>query len=232
MNPWLAATRQLDLDHPGLRITALKLTQSRQSLPARAVAVRDFVRRLPYDTAAPARHARASEVLARGRGDGIAKGVLFTAMCRAAGLPARLLFVRVRARSLAGMLPWRPRATTHAIGQVYYEGRWHSTDSYVLDPVLFAHAKQRLNESGLDSGFGLVHEASGAWDGQSPCLQQFRATDVMASYGAFHDADDFERRVGRGEPVFGDSLLQRCVQPWLARVLNRRVQRLRATGAC
>ena len=227
MTRWLAATRQLDLGHPRLRITALKLTQARQSLPARAVAVRDFVRKLPYETSPAARRASASELLARGRGDGIGKGVLFTALCRAAGLPARLLFVRVRARSLAGMLPWRPAATVHAIGQVHYEGRWHSTDSYVLDPVLFARAKQRLSESGLDSGFGLVHGASGEWSGLSACLQQFRAEDVIASYGAFDDLDDFEQRAPHAA-----AWDWRWGQPWLARLLSRPVQRLRATGAC
>lgn len=224
---WLGATRQLDLSHPRLRITAFKLTQSCQSLPGRAVAVRDFVRRLPYAASADARRATASEVLERGCGDSISKGVLFTAMCRAAGLPARLVFVKVRTRFLAGMLNLRPRTTTHAIGQVHYDGRWHSTDSYVLDPVLFARAKERLRESGLDSGFGLAQDASGAWDGRSACFHQFSASDVIATYGAFHDIDHFERRVAASEAGWG--------WPWLhelaARLVNRRVRSLRAGAA-
>lgn len=224
MSDWLGATRQIDLSNPRLRITALKLTQARQSLPERAVALRDFVRRLPYAPSAEARRATASEVLELGCGDSISKGVLFTALCRAAGLPARLVFVKVRTRFLAGMLTLRPSATTHAIGQVFYEGGWHSTDSYVLDPVLFARAKERLRESGRDSGFGLGHDASSAWDGRAQCFHQFRAADVIATYGAFHDLDHFQRRVAAREAGWGWPLLQDIA----TRLLNRRVQSLRA----
>ena len=227
MHDWLNDTRQLDLAHPRLRITAQKLTQSLQSLPARAAAIQDFVRRMPYAAAAQPACTRASRVLQRGRGDGHAKTVLFTALCRAAGLPARVQFLRVRGHSLAGILRAAPDTMTIAVAQVHVEGRWISTDGYVLDPLLFARARQLLHATELDSGWGIVRDASSYWDGKSPCLQQFRWEDVLVSYGVFDDVLDFvESGHDRHQRWLGSArqALRTCV-------LNWRVARMREARA-
>src|SRR3954466_12244455 len=90
---WRAETLQLDFSHPSIRIAAQKLTQLRQGAPERAVAIHEFVRRLPFGAFADVSHVRASDVLRSRRGDCHSKGVLFVALCRAAGIPARLNFV-------------------------------------------------------------------------------------------------------------------------------------------
>ncbi|HEX2547476.1 MAG TPA: transglutaminase family protein [Ramlibacter sp.] len=226
MQDWLHDTRQLDLAHPRLRITAHKLTQSLQTLPARAAAIQDFVRRMPFAAAVHPANTRASRVLERRHGDGAAKAVLFTALCRAAGLPARVQFLRVRAHCLAGILNDVPETMTHAVAQVHVDGRWISTDGYVLDPLLFARARQLLQQSQLDSGWGLVRDASSFWDGKSPCLQQFRWDDVVLSYGVFDDVQEFvqsglhkERRWLGG----ARQALRTCVLNWrVARLRNAR----------
>lgn len=223
LQDWLHETRQLDLAHPRLRITAHKLTQRLQTLPARAAALQDFVRRMPYSACRRPAHARASEVLAQGRGDCHSKAVLFTALCRAAGLPARMQFLRVRADHLAGILQERPEAITHAVAQVHVEGRWVSTDGYVVDPILFVRAKQLLEGSERDSGWGLVREASSYWDGKSPCLQQFRWDDVLVSYGVFDDVQEF---VQHGMPREAGWLAS-MQQVLRVHRLNRRVARMR-----
>jgi hypothetical protein len=224
MDEWLEETRQLDLSHPRLRITAQKIAQSRQTLPARAAAIQAFVRRLPYAAAARPAAVRASEVLRRGQGDAHAKAVLFTALCRAVDLPARVQFLRVRSSFLAGILHARPEAVTHAVAQVHVDGRWVSTDGYVLDPLLFARAKALLHASDLDSGWGIVRDASGHWDGRSACLHQFRWDDVLESYGVYDDVEEF---VGTGI-ARGDSWLARLPKLLRTCVLNWRVARLRS----
>lgn len=191
---WLEDTPQLDLSHPKLRITAHKLTQSRQTLHERAAAIHDFVRRMPFSAVPGAHELKASEILARGAGDCHAKGVLFIALCRAAGLPARLLLVEVRTRFLAGMLDGAPPTIAHVVGQVKVDGKWVSTDGYVIDPLMFARAKQSLRNRGMDSGWGIVCDAKGSWDGRSNCLQQFHPADVVATLGVYADLDDFRRR--------------------------------------
>ena len=108
MDHWLRETPQLDLSDSRLRITAQKIAQSRQTHAARVAAIQDFVRRLPCCAAAGLDQARASEVLHRGQRDCHAKAVLFTALCRAVGLSARVQFLRVRSSFFAGVLSKRP----------------------------------------------------------------------------------------------------------------------------
>jgi hypothetical protein len=220
---WLGETHQLDFSEPKLRITAQKLTQSRQSLPARAAAIQEFVRRMPFAACADGHSVRASEVLRRGNGDCHSKGVLFTALCRAAGLPARLLFVGVRPRFLTGILDDGPDLLPHAVGQVLLPDGWHSTDGYVVDPVLFAHAKHLLHDHGFDSGWGIVQDARGSWDGQGDCLQQFRDSDVVDNHGAWHEPAAFHA----GQPGAKRGWLARLQYALGARLVNRRVAQVR-----
>jgi hypothetical protein len=223
MTNWLEETRQLDLSHPKLRITAHKLTQARQCLHQRAAAIHDFVRRMPFEAGTQSASLRASEVLLRGRGDCHSKGVLFTGLCRAAGLPARLLMVRVRTRFLAGMLDAGPDTITHAVGQVRFGDRWVSTDGYVVDPLMFALAKRSLRETGMDSGWGIVLDAPGHWDGRSTCIQQFRGADVVETLGTFADLDAYR---AAGAPD-GGRWLHGMKYALGARLVNWRVGRMR-----
>ena len=223
MRTWLEETRQLDLSDPKLRITAQKLTQSRQCLHARAAAIHDYVRRMPFAAGPRGSRLCASTVLRKGMGDGQAKGLLFTALCRAAGLPARLLFAQVNAHALAGMRDGGPDSVIHAVGQVRVGERWLSTDGYVIDPVMFALAKETLQRDGMDSGWGIVRDAQGRWDGRCTSIQQFRPGDVIATLGVFSDLDEF-RKAGVGAAAGWLAGLQDRVDAFL---LNRRIARLR-----
>jgi transglutaminase-like putative cysteine protease len=223
---WLRETAQLDLSEPKLRITAQKLTQSRQTLAERAAAIHAFVRRMPFSAAPAGSGVRASEVLREARGDCHSKGVLFTALCRAAELPARLLFVDVRPRFLHGILDAAPVVMPHAVGQVLVAGVWWSTDGYVVDPALFALAKQLLRDEELDCGWGVVADAHGSWDGRSHCLHQFREADVVRNWGAFDDPAQFYATCGRGSHDW----LGRMKYALGAQLVNRRIRQLRDEG--
>lgn len=208
---WLGETAQIDISDPKLRITAHKLTQSRQTVAERAAAIHAFVRRMPFPAAPFGGFVRASEVLREARGDCHSKGVLFAALCRAAELPARLLSVDVRPRFLHGILDAAPEVMPHAVGQVHVGGSWWSTDGYVVDPALFALAKQMLGG------------ASGGWDGRSHCLHQLLETDVVHSHGAFDDPAQFYAACGRGSHDWPGRLKSALG----AQLVNRRVRQLR-----
>lgn len=220
---WLSETRQLDISHPKLRITAQKLTQARQTPAARAAAIHDFVRRMPFRASPASSSMRASEVLLGGAGDCHSKGVLFAALCRAAGLPARLLIVDVRPRFLQGLLARHPDTMVHVVGQVMVDGRWLATDGYVVDPPLFAQAKHRLRRAGRDCGWGIVRGAQGLWDGQRDCLHQFGPADVSRTRGVFDEPMQFYRR-GRAGPRGWFGALAHAAGVHL---LNRRVRTVR-----
>lgn len=77
--------------------------------------------------------------------------------------------------------------------------------------------------SGQSCGWGIVADASGYWNGESDCLQQFRPEDVLETYGVFHDPAEF---YGTGHEREHGWL------GWLkyavgARLVNRRVAQVR-----
>jgi hypothetical protein len=170
---------------------------------------------------------RASEVLREARGDCHSKGVLFTALCRAAELPARLLFVDVRPRFLHGILDGAPEVMPHAVGQVHLDGRLVVDRRLRGRPGLFALAKQMLRDEELDCGWGVVAGATGSWDGRSHCLHQFREADVVHSHGAFDDPAQFYATCGRGSHDW----LGRLRYALGAQLVNRRVRKLRERQA-
>ena len=224
---WLQSTAQLDLTHPKIRITALKLTQSLYGNLARARAIHDFVRRIPFGAWADVSEVHASEVMKKRHGDCHAKGVLFVALCRASQVPARLNFVRIKPRFLDGILEDGPESMAHAVGQVLVNDQWVSTDGYVVDPVLFAQAKQRLREEGRDCGWGIRLDADASWDGVTDCIHQFSPEDLLHNYGAYHDLAEFydELRQDEGSP----SWVARLKYSVGAGMVNRRIGRLRGT---
>jgi hypothetical protein len=226
---WRHETLQLDLSHPKIRITALKLTQVRPSGPDRLLAIHEFVRRLPFGAFADVSHVRASDVLSSRRGDCHSKGVLFVALCRAAGIQARLNFVRVRPRFLHGILDQGPDTMAHAVGQVRIDDRWVATDGYVVDPILFSQARRLLRETGVDCGWGIVADARPGWDGRSESLQQFRWSDVVHDYGCFDDPCEFYEQLGEEEGA--PSWVARLKYALGAHLVNRRVAQLREARA-
>jgi transglutaminase-like putative cysteine protease len=224
---WLHETAQLDTSEPRLRITAQKLTQSVQTIAGRAAALQGYVRKMPFTALADARSCTASEVLRRRRGDAACKGLLFAALCRAAGIPARLQFFEVRARFLSGLVQGPAPVTLHAVAQVHVDGRWLSTDGYVVDPIVFAHAKRLLREHDADAGWGVRAAAKGVWDGKGDCLQQLDPADVIRPHPPVHEPAGFNvphrrQRAGWSLPLAG--LLH-------GHLLERRVRALRAARA-
>ena len=223
---WLGETQQLDFSHPKIRIAALKLTQSLRGDREKAVALHDLVRRMPFGAFADFSHIRASDVMRAQRGDCHSKGVLFVALCRAAGLPARLNFVRIRPQFLRGILDDGPDAMAHAIGQVEIDGHWFSSDAYVVDPLLFARARREFREdAAAESGWGIVRDAVALWDGHEDCIHQFRPADLIHDYGAYDDPHAFyaERESEEGSP----SWVTRLKYAMGAQLVNRRVAKLR-----
>lgn len=96
----LAPSPHVEADHPDIRALAERVTEGLTDARERAVAlyyaVRDGFRYDPYSIELSERCFRASQVLEAGAGFCIGKAVLLAAVCRAAGIPARLRFADVR----------------------------------------------------------------------------------------------------------------------------------------
>jgi len=97
-DPALRPGAFIDSDHPSVQATAQQLTADAPTATAVALYafVRDAIRYDPYvDYTDPAIW-RASAVLAAGSGYCVGKASLYTALCRAAGIPAMLGLADVR----------------------------------------------------------------------------------------------------------------------------------------
>lgn len=126
---YLAPAEYVDSDHPAIRARAEELCASARDDAAKARAIFDFVREIVYHAAdfADLDSYRASHVLKAGHGYCGAKASLFAALCRASGLPARILFADVtnhistpkhQASFGTNLYAW------HGYNEVMVEGRW------------------------------------------------------------------------------------------------------------
>jgi hypothetical protein len=175
----LRETALFDFSHPRLQLCARRLAGRGLAPRDRAVAIHSFVRLIPFSAGpGPATPMPASEVLRSERGDAHSKGALFVALCRAAGVPARLQLHHLRSDPLRALRGRHDTAVLHPVAQVQLDGRWLSTDAYLLDPLLFALARHRQTQEGLD-GWGLRPDATAIWTGRGDCLQLFSPADVL-----------------------------------------------------
>lgn len=227
----LGSTRLLDLDDSKLRLRAQSLTQLAQTDVEKAVRIHDFVKSLPFGCLAGFDHLDAATVLRRGRGDCHTKGTLFVALLRSVGVPARLRFVSLPAAFLWGIFDVGHTIITHAVGEVYLQGQWVQTDTYVTDRALESHASMLLVQQLRTLGYGIHLDASRFWDGQHDAHGQYHSRDAASlpvrDWGVSHDPEHFYS--SQAHPELHMSWLTRAKWMVAAGVINRRTRLLRAT---
>lgn len=126
----LAASSMVDSDHPAVQAFAkqhAKGSNDTERAVALYLAVRDGFRYDPYQVDLSPEHMSASSVLAKGYGWCVPKAVLLAAVCRAAGIPARIGFAdvcnhlsteRMRQMLKSDLFVW------HGYTDIWLEGRW------------------------------------------------------------------------------------------------------------
>lgn len=126
----LAASSMVDSDHPAVQAFAkqhAKGSNDTERAVALYFAVRDGFRYDPYQVDLSPEHMSASSVLAKGYGWCVPKAVLLAAVCRAAGIPARIGFAdvcnhlsteRMRQMLKSDLFVW------HGYTDIWLEGRW------------------------------------------------------------------------------------------------------------
>lgn len=215
---FLAPTPVIDSDHPATVAKASELVRGIEGDASdtdvqrqRALAVYRFVRDEVRFGFEPAFYEmKASSVLRARRGYCNTKSTLFVALLRAAGVPARPVFVDLDARLLSGVISPGTVYVDHSYTEVWLDGRWVAVDSYITDPAFFERAQARLSETGGDLGFGVHARGVNDWDGVSDSFAQYvnddgalgsRTPTVHADVMAYYrDADDpFNRK----PPLFG-----------------------------
>ncbi|RZJ04634.1 MAG: transglutaminase domain-containing protein [Haliea sp.] len=184
---------------------------------------------LPFGCVAGFDHVPAGAVLRIGRGDCHTKGTLFVAMLRSLGIPARLRFVTLPGAFLKGIVDSPYDTITHAIGEVWLQGAWVRTDTYVADSILEAQASQLLRQQGRRLGWGMHVQGSHYWDGKRHAHAQFHDSDAgslpLQDWGVSHDPETFY--ASRPDAALQVGWLARMKWMFAAVLVNRAVEQLR-----
>ena len=197
---WLNPTEYVDFDHPRILSVLEDKVLPERTQHARALAafyhVRDDIK---FGFARGFWDMPASRVEAIGLGYCNTKSTLFVALLRAAGIPARQVFVEIDASVLDGLINPRTAYVDHSYVEVWLEGDWIATDAYIVDPTLFQVAQSRLQREDRILGYGVHQTGENDWDGQTPSYSQFNQLDprqISRKYwGAFDDVGAFYRAV-------------------------------------
>lgn len=229
----LAATTLLDVDHPVIRAVARGVAAHAAGERERAIALHDFVRdHVPFGFIASPHDSPASEVLSRRLGCAIAKGTLFAALLRAAGIPARMRFLEIDAGLFRGLLVPGAQYLPHGLVEVWLDGRWMALDSHVVDRPLLVSARRLLVREAALLGYGVHRRGTGKWDGRREAFSQ-RVVDPAyritgRDFGVFDDARQFQEGANR-------MLGPRAIAADIARSVtslgaNGRIERVRGAG--
>lgn len=191
---WLGSTSLLDLEDPKLRLRARALTQLCKNNREKALAVYGFVKRVPFAKPFKLRMHTPREVLDAGRGDAPDKAVLLVGLLRLVDLPARLRYVELRGDILRGLTSGVASAA-RPVAEVWLNGRWVRTDTYIFDAVYMAAARQRLKDNDWEWGYGIHRNGHGIWNGVDDAFLGGMPTEedpmALADLGVFHDPLQF-----------------------------------------
>ena len=230
---WSGNTRLLDLNNSKLRLQALRITQLATGDVQKAIRIHDFIKSLPFGCPTTGGHTPAATVLKSGRGDCHSKGTLFVALLRTSGIPARLRLVSLPGAFLRGILDVKEDSITHAIGEVYLNGQWIQTDTYVADAALEAQALAKLEAEGQLLGYGIHAQGRRYWSGLQAAHGQYADADPaslpLIDFGVHHDPQMFY--ASKPRLLDQNSWVTRAKWSIAARLINRRTQQLRMHAA-
>lgn len=131
MDIYLRPTPVIDCDNPFIIKKAKEISQDHQDIPDKAKCLFYFVRdQIRYNLYVPSdrpEYFKASKVLQEMNGFCIQKAVLFTALARSIGIPARLHIAAIRNHLIPDKLRQLMRGNvfpTHGYTELFIEGKW------------------------------------------------------------------------------------------------------------
>lgn len=230
---WLRETAQLDIRSTTVRIMAKRITQLVSGERAKAVAVHDYVKSLPFACHGDYFNFRASDVIKRGAGDCYTKGVLFVALLRAVRIPARLRFATLRTDFLRGVVDTTQPTITYVLTEVLLAGIWYQTDTYVVDAPLNREAREKLRTENAQSGYGIHAQADQDWNGFDNAYAHYTTHDPrslpLTDWGVAHDLVRFYDDPTHA--MLRPSFMVRLKWQLGVGAINRRIEKMRLQAA-
>ena len=227
---FLAPTTIINSDHPN--IVALVNRVAPQDLPQTEKARRIFMfvrDEIKFGFGPRFYDHTASQIANTGRGYCNTKGTLIVAMMRAAGIPARQVFVDIDASILTGIVGPGTPFVDHSYVEILLNGSWLATDAYIIDAPLFAAAQKRLKAEDKSLGYGVHSLGTNEFDETSPTFSQFVAGRIPAlstrNYGVHADVLAFYEATPEAWNRL--TLFTRLAFPAFAAAANRNAEKIR-----
>ena len=220
-----------DHDHPAIRELSARLTQSETTARGKLDRIFHYVRDdIRFGFPVDGDFVKASDTIRMGYGQCNTKATLLLALCKAAGIPARIHFSLISKDIQKGFFTgpayWlMPKEISHSWIEVEIDGRWRRIDTFINDLPLFNAAKAKIKRLGWSVGYSVAlkdGEASAELDLEHEAYQQMAA--VTEDHGTWDDPSGYyasSRYKNRPDPL----------RMWLYRRLiggvNRRVEAVR-----
>ena len=226
----LGASALLTLQDSRLRLRARSITQLCKTDRERAMALHNYVKKLPFVRAFKLRLRTAREVMDAGRGDATDKSTLLVAMLRRCRIPARIRYVELNGEILRGLTS-RMATAPRPVVEIWLHSRWVRTDTYIFDAGYVAAARQRLKDRDWEWGYGIHRNGQSIWNGTDDAFLGGYRTEqdplVVRALGVYHDPMQF----------MGTELFRRNFRPvagfhWnmLSLFMRKAVRELREEG--
>ena len=155
-----------------------------------------FVKRIPFAKPRKLRLHTARAVLDAKTGDAEDKASLLVAMLRCCGFPARLRYIEMHGDVLHGLTNALDSVARPML-EVWWEGDWLATDTYIFDARYITAARSRLASQKLSWGYGLHVRGASLWDGRHSAFllgpPEVSAPVSLGDIGVFHDPLEFVR---------------------------------------
>ena len=220
-----------DYDHPTIKKLAARLTRPETTPRGKLDRIFHYVRDdIRFGFPMNGDFVKASETIQLGYGQCNTKATLLLALCKAAGIPARIHFSLItkdiQKGFFRGLAYWlMPKEISHSWIEVEIEDQWRRIDTFINDKTLFDAAKAKIKRLGWSVGYSVAledGEASADLDLDDAVYQQMAA--VTDDHGTWDDPSAYyESEKYRNRPD--------GVRMWFYRHLiggiNRRVEAVR-----
>ncbi len=219
-----------DHDHPSITSLCAKLTLGKATPLQQVESIFQYVRDgIKFGFTPVWDMVKASETLTYGVGYCNTKATLFAALCRAAGIPARVHFSLIDLGIMRGIMPgfafpFLPKLGSHSWSEVQLDGEWRPVDSYINDKPFYERATKQLKQSRLPIGYSVSFR-----EGKSSCEFNFGEQGfahmgaVREDHGVWEDAAQYYAT----DKYVRSNSLQAFAYPLLAVMSNNTVKRIR-----
>ena len=191
---YLGSTALLTLQDSRLRLRERSITQLCKTDRERAMALHNYVKKLPFERSLKFRLRTAREVMDAGAGDATDKSTLLVALLRRCRIPARIRFVELNGEILRGLTS-RMATAPRPVVEIWLHSRWVRTDTYIFDAGYVAAARQRLKDHDWEWGYGIHRNGQSIWNGTDDAFLGGYRTEqdplVVRTLGVYHDPLQF-----------------------------------------